>query len=489
MYTRTLLCCDPVPDLRTVRPQLVAAATLTVLTELARLGALLALCVVVDHLADGSSPTVPAVTALVCWLAAAVLGPVADALAHRAEARYEARLRRRLTRHILTLPWSTRSRYPAEALRTRVDGDVRALHHLVAHAPADITTFLVLPVTGIVLLVVLVGPSALLTLIPAAVAAVFHIVVIPRVSAALDTRRVTAVVDVVSAADDYARTARIQRLYGSDAGAAGRYRNHVATFARAMTAWVNRSAPTAALAAGLLQASSTLAVGYLVAHDWSTGDLARVLLLGLAVAGPALQLGHGVDHIRSGLAAVRRITALLDDGAPSTTGTAPAAPAPGSFTVVTGPSGAGKSTLLHTLAGLDGPGFTTQDPDTLPHTVLLIGQDADVLDASVRDNLRLTAPGTTDDELRVALTRVSADTLDLDAPAEILSGGEKQRLNLARAFLTDAPLILLDEPTSALDSGTARRVIGALRRLPRTVIMVTHDTSLIEPTDQRLELC
>lgn len=478
----------PVPDLPTVQPQLVAAATLTVLAELGRLVALLALCVVIDHLADGSSPTAPAVTALVCWIAAAVLSPLADALAHRAEARYEARLRRRLTRHILTLPWSIRSRYPAETLRTRVDGDVRALHHLVAHAPADITTFLVLPVTGIVLLVTLAGTVSLLALIPAAVAAVFHIVVIPRVSTALDARRVTAVINVVSAADDYARTARIQRLYGSGAGAAGRYRNHVATFARAMTAWVNRSAPAAALASGLLQASSTLAVGYLVAHDWSAGDLARVLLLGLSVTGPALQLGHGVDHIRSGLAAGQRITALLDDGTSPTTGAAPAAPAPGSFTVVTGPSGAGKSTLLRSLAGLDGPGFTTRDPDVLPHSTLLIGQDAGVLDASVRDNLRLTAPDASDDTLRDALTRASADVLSLDAPATVLSGGEKQRLNLARAFLTDAPVILLDEPTSALDTATAHRVVAALRELPQTVVMVTHDTSLIEPTDQRQEL-
>jgi len=526
-------------DLRPALPRLLTATALAVTSDLAGLAALLALCRVVGATASGDSVTGTLSATLVLWTLTALLGPLADLLSHRAEAQFEASLRRHLARHILLLPWSVRNSYPAEVLRRRVTDDVHALHHLVAHAPADVATFLVVPVAGVTVLVASSGPAPLVALVPAAVAAVFHLVLLPRISAALNDRRVTAVTGVVTAAEDYARGALVQRLYGAGAGAARRYREQVSEFSTAMVAWVNRSAPAAAVAEGLLRAATTLALAYAVAHDRPAEDLARVMLLSLAVTAPALKLGHGVDHIRAGAGAFRRLSALLGEPAlpRGTLSTPPGPPVlstpdaadghgvdlrvgnvtvraggrkvldglsadfpPGSFTVVTGPSGAGKSTLLHTLAGLevpesgsvtlDGVPVTRFDADTRPRTVLCTGQDAQVVDGTVRDNLLLTRAHPSPDgaELNRALELAGAPELDLDRQATTLSGGERQRVAVARVFLSDAPVILLDEPTSALDPERARRLVASLRALPRTVVMVTHDHSLTEPTDHRLEL-
>ena len=72
-----------------------------------------------------------------------------------------------------------------------------------------------------------------------------------------------------------------------------------------------------------------------------------------------------------------------------------------------------------------------------------------------------------------------------------LSGGERQRISLARAFLKDAPILILDEPTSALDAGTETLILEALERLMhgRTTFMIAHRLSTLDCCDMRLELC
>ena len=177
--------------------------------------------------------------------------------------------------------------------------------------------------------------------------------------------------------------------------------------------------------------------------------------------------------------------------------TAPAS----AVTAVTGPSGAGKSTLLRVLAGLQPPvsgivriggtDVSAFSEEARPEAVLLIPQGGDVLPASIRENLRLTAPDADDATLTAALARAQLD-LPLDTDAALLSGGERQRVSLARAFLAPAGAILLDEPTSALDDATATRFWDELEELARadgkTVVAVTHDPRLADRADHVLRL-
>ena len=178
----------------------------------------------------------------------------------------------------------------------------------------------------------------------------------------------------------------------------------------------------------------------------------------------------------------------------------------GSTTAIVGPSGAGKSTLLALVerfyeveAGtirFEGVDIRTVERAALRARIGYVEQDAPVLAGSIRDNLVLAAPDTTDDECRRVLASVNLlarvdqhpDGLDAvvgDGGAG-LSGGERQRLGIARALIGDAPLLLLDEPTSSLDGRNEQAMQAAIASaaVGRTVVIVAHRLATVAKADQ-----
>lgn len=157
-------------------------------------------------------------------------------------------------------------------------------------------------------------------------------------------------------------------------------------------------------------------------------------------------------------------------------------------TAIVGPSGSGKSTLLRLLnrfedpdSGrvlLDGVDARTLDVLALRRRVGLLAQRPVMLTARVRDEVRVGAPDLGDDRVAGLLARVALEGLDPDRATDGLSGGEQQRLALARALALDPEVLLLDEPTSALDAEAARAVdavIVALVEAGLTAVVVSHD--------------
>lgn len=166
---------------------------------------------------------------------------------------------------------------------------------------------------------------------------------------------------------------------------------------------------------------------------------------------------------------------------------------------LTGPSGAGKSTLAHLAArGLDPTGGAVRlsgvdvrgaDPDDVRGIVAVCGQDAHLFDTTIRENLCIGHPDATDAMLWhvLGVTRldawVRALPAGLDTPVgqlgDAVSGGERQRIALARALLSPAPVLILDEPTAHLDAATATVVEDNLRHelRGRTVIWIQHATA------------
>ena len=161
--------------------------------------------------------------------------------------------------------------------------------------------------------------------------------------------------------------------------------------------------------------------------------------------------------------------------------------APGRCTAVVGPSGAGKSTLLRLLDRLEEPTSGTvlfhgaplpsYDVREVRRRVGLVQQAPVLLGATVLDDVR-TGRAVDEREAASLLDRAGLPGLPLDRPTAGLSGGEAQRLCLARALAVQPEVLLLDEPTSALDSRAAGAVEAVVRALVRdglTAVLVTHD--------------
>jgi putative ABC transport system ATP-binding protein len=164
-----------------------------------------------------------------------------------------------------------------------------------------------------------------------------------------------------------------------------------------------------------------------------------------------------------------------------------AVPAAG-ITVVSGPSGAGKTTLLRLCNRLEIPDsgrvvyrggpLDELDPLMLRRQVGMVFQRPTAFPGSVADNLKVARPDAGTEEMSTALARVALDPGLLGQEARTLSGGELQRLCLARTLVTQPETLLLDEPTSALDQEpklvferTARDLAGQ----GITVVWVTHE--------------
>jgi putative ABC transport system ATP-binding protein len=158
------------------------------------------------------------------------------------------------------------------------------------------------------------------------------------------------------------------------------------------------------------------------------------------------------------------------------------------ITVVSGPSGAGKTTLLRLCNRLEVPDggrvcyrgqpLDELDPLMLRRRVGMVFQRATPFPGSVADNLAVARPDAGAGELGTALKRVALDPALLDQEARTLSGGELQRMCLARTLVTGPETLLLDEPTSALDEQPKRVFENAARGLVGqgvTIIWVTHD--------------
>lgn len=178
----------------------------------------------------------------------------------------------------------------------------------------------------------------------------------------------------------------------------------------------------------------------------------------------------------------------------------------GSATAVVGPTGSGKSTLgsllprLHDVTGgrvtIDGVDVRDIAPDVLARIVGVVSQETYLVHASIRENLLLAAPGAGDAALWQALgaARIAdlvaglpegLDTL-VGARGHRFSGGEQQRLAIARTILRNPRVLILDEATSALDNTTEAQVQAALDQLAvgRTTLTIAHRLTTVEDADQ-----
>jgi thiol reductant ABC exporter CydC subunit len=356
--------------------------------------------------------------------------------------------------------------------------------------------------------------------------------------AAARAQLTTNVVDLIEGADELvvngAAPAHIQRAIDSDAE---------------LTTLATASARTAGIGQGLtsllcgLAMWGALAAGVAAVHS---GQLSGVLLAGLALIPlVAFELVTGLPTATQTLQRVRRSAArvfeVMDAPAPvlepasasklpaptrslrargvSFTYPGAARPAidgvdldlsPGRRVAVVGASGAGKSTLAGVLlrflaydggsVTLEGVELSDLDGDAIRTAVGLVSQDAHVFDSTLEENLRLARRDANEGELSAALgearLRDWVDGLPEALATEVgergarMSGGQRQRLAIARALLADFPILILDEPGEHLDTATADAIVADLLAATRetATLLITHRLTGLEDIDEVLVL-
>lgn len=182
----------------------------------------------------------------------------------------------------------------------------------------------------------------------------------------------------------------------------------------------------------------------------------------------------------------------------------------GETLILAGASGSGKSTIMELLLGFiqpengrvlfNGAPVESIVPDALSRMVSWIGQKPVLFAGSLRYNILFAKPDADDKELAAALRAAAVDQFLPDLPDGLdtmigeggfgLSGGQAQRIAIARAYLKNAPVLLLDEPTAHLDPATEKAVFESLQRLAvgRTVVLATHSAAVHMFKGRRIDL-
>jgi ATP-binding cassette subfamily B protein len=182
----------------------------------------------------------------------------------------------------------------------------------------------------------------------------------------------------------------------------------------------------------------------------------------------------------------------------------------GTRTALVGETGSGKTTMAYLVARLyepergritiDGTDIRDVTLESLAATVGLVSQETYLFHSSIRDNLRFACPDASDEQVEAAARAAQIHELIVSLPDGYdtpvgergyrFSGGEKQRIAIARTILRNPPVLILDEATSALDTETERAVQLALDDLShgRTTIAIAHRLSTVRDADQILVL-
>ncbi len=473
--------------------------------------------------------------ALAAWLARAGLLAVRDLLAARTSAATRHEVRAELARKVLRLgPGLMTGQRAGELVTTATEGVAR-LDGLVARLLPGAVWAAVLPplLAGTVL--VLDPPSGALLLATGPLLLLFLWLV--GTLAAHSAREQWATLGQLGALlVDTVRVLPTLVAYGR-AGRSRRWLDDVGEAHRAATMRVLRTAFLSGfvLEFGAVLCTALVAVTVGVRLFQGELDLERALLVLLLTPEfftPLRALGADRHAALEGRPAAERVLALLDLPEPAR-GTAPVGPGvphvrlsgvtlrlegrevlggvdldlpPLSRTALVGPSGAGKSSVLRLLLGfadpdegavrVDGVPLPALDPDAWRARVAHVPERPWLLPGSVLDNVRLGRPGAPVADVEAALEQ--ARVLDvvrrlpqglqtpLGEDGARLSGGERLRIALARAFVKDADVLLLDEPTAQLDPGSEAEVLAALDALAagRTVLTVTHRSAPLARHDR-----
>ncbi|MEU4603784.1 ABC transporter ATP-binding protein [Kribbella sp. NPDC023972] len=466
---------------------------------------------------------------LLCTGASAGIG-------HLLDDQVQLSFRRQLAARLGRVPIGWFSQRRTGELAKVVGDDVSAVHPFIAHTPGELVAAFVVPLVSLVYLFTVDWRLTLITLIPVLLA-VALVPLMMRPARLREQEEFDAAMGrIATSAVEFVEGISVVKAYGGAGRAHHRFRTAVDDFVHTFLQWVRG---LSGIAAGMQLALSppfvllVVLIGgavLITSAGMPPSDLVPFLLLGLGLTAPVAALGHGFDEMQAARRAVGRIRDVLQvQSLPEPTH--PIAPdghrvelrdvrfgydtshevlrgvdlvlEPGTVTALVGPSGSGKSTLVQllprffdpthgsvVLGGVDLRELSSRD---LYRMVSFVFQDVRLLRASIADNIALAVPRAGRDEVVRAAQLANIHDRILELPRGYdsvlgtdagLSGGEAQRISLARALLADTPVLVLDEATAFADPQTEHAVRRALATLgDRTILVIAHRLETVADAD------
>ncbi|GGS42808.1 ABC transporter ATP-binding protein [Streptomyces violaceus] len=458
-------------------------------------------------------------------------------IGHILDGQVQLTFRRQLAAQLGRVPIGWFSRRGTGELAKVVGEDVSAVHPFIAHTPGELVSAFVVPLVSLIYLFTIDWRLTLITLIPVVLA----VALVPLMMTPARLREQeefdAGMGRIASSVVEFVQGISVVKAFGGSERVHRRFLTAVDDFVGSFFRMVRG---LAGIAAGMQVALSppfvllVVLIGgtvLITAGDMAAADLLPFLLLGLGLTAPVAALGHGFDDMQAARRAIGRIRDVLEVR-PLPEPTHPATPQghrvelrdvrfgyeaghevlrgidlvlePGTVTAIVGPSGSGKSTLVqllprffdptHGSVALGGVDLRELGSRELYRKVSFVFQDVRLLRASVADNIALAVPHADfDDVVRAArLAHIHDRILRLPRGYESvigedagLSGGEAQRISLARALLADAPVLVLDEATAFADPQTEQAVRRALATLEgtRTILVIAHRLETIAEAD------
>lgn len=467
----------------------------------------------------------------------ALLGGGALAVTHFADVKMQAILRRRIVATLGAVPLGWFTRNSSGLVRKATHNDIGDLHYAVAHRNVETVAGVATPLFAAAYVFWLDWRLGLLALATLPIYAVAY-AIMTRDLAVRMAEMNAGIAAIGETIVEFVSGIAVVKTFGQVGQAHGRYRTAAADFGEAYGRWVQPMLRTDALASMAISAPVVLLVNlaggtWFLRNGWvDVVDVVTAALVAMALPAAVITLGFGMQARREAAAAARRIADLLAtpglrvpanpqvpdgdtivfdgvsfsyDGTNKVLDDIDLVLAAGTVTALVGPSGSGKSTLATLVPRFHDPdtgsvrigGVDIRDIEAaeLYRRVGFVLQDVQLLGTSILDNIRLARPGASLDEVRaaaraariddriVALPRGYDSVVGVDAR---LSGGEAQRVSIARAILADTPILVLDEATAFADPESEAEIQDALSNLTRgrTLLVIAHRLSSIVGADR-----